>query len=717
MPELEESISIALDANRGQEISVVGGSRGVWRIEYRAGSRKLKPGGGIRIFRETHKFWLGMVKQTTDPGDEDYCAAGSDGPPVELTDVPLFYKRLYIARLVVGEPGLREGERLWFTCGTAAFPATVPPFSQRRCVFWVDVDYEGDGSYQRLPHPLVVSVVPGPAVKATVVAPSVVAPDEAFSLKVRFEDKNSNPHAPHAARASFTCEAADATLPGEYEFTDADEGWRVFEGCRLPAPGVYRIGFAAEGIPAVLSNPILCLARPAARVWWGDMHNHTEWCDGTDTVEYVYRFGRDHAFLDVCASSEHIGVEAPEWPIGAVDKPALPAAPMWAEQQKQTRRYYQPGRFVTFLGYEFTPHGGERENPANADHCVWFLDDRHELVIDEDIEALGRKLAPIEGFMAAHVGGRYTRWDYQVPPEAMPVVEIASMHEHSEWFVQQALQKGLKVGIVGMSDGHMGRPGYDLWARHGRAGLHKRTFSPQSAITAFLTPTLDREGVWEAMRSRRVYATTGARILLEFSCEGASMGEVVTAAARPSFRIAVHGTAPIDRVQVIRGDRLAHTVDYAPAVTGGEPVWDVTLEWTDPEPVAGETYYYLRVTQSDDHFAWSSPIWVSVADGIQAEEDDLPPWNEDVWPPAKKEPEEYLPRIKAHLEQRRCGDRFVELEQIGVFEETRGRYVLVRGRDAERGGRTMHLHYYLDFEDERLYVSAGWADYGPISNQ
>ena len=95
----------------------------------------------------------------------------------------------------------------------------------------------------------------------------------------------------------------------------------------------------------------------------------------------------------------------------------------------------------------------------------------------------------------------------------------------------------------------------------------------------------------------------------------------------------------------------------------------------------------------------------------------MPPWNEDVWPPEKEEPEDHLPRIKAHLKQRRGADRFVDLEQVGVFEETRGRYVLVRGRDAEREMRPMHLHYYLGFEDERLYVSAGWADYGPISNQ
>jgi hypothetical protein len=36
----------------------------------------------------------------------------------------------------------------------------------------------------------------------------------------------------------------------------------------------------------------------------------------------------------------------------------------------------------------------------------------------------------------------------------------------------------------------------------------------------------------------------------------------------------------------------------------------VSFEFIDPEPGAGESYYYLRVTQVDDQLAWSSPIWL-----------------------------------------------------------------------------------------------------------
>lgn len=721
-----ERATIALDGNAGQLIRVLPGSRGVWRLTYRAGARVIRPGGGVRVWRATHKFWLGMVKQTADPAGEDFCAAGSDGPPVEVCDVPPFYKRLAEGRVRVLAPGLQPGESLWFTCGTPGLPATVPQFAQRRVIYYLEVDYEGTGDFTRLEQPLVVVVEPGPATRLTLVAPSVIEPHEPFTLKLRAEDAESNPHARYTGTIRLQCEAPDSCVPPEVSLLPVDDGWRLIEGCSLGAEGIWRIEALAEGLPRTLSNPVRCERDPGHRVFWGDMHNHTQWCDGTDTVEYVYRFARDRAFLDVCACTEHIGDQPPDWPIELVDMPPGSSTQLWAEQARLSGAYNRLGSFVTFLGYEFTPLGGGA--PANADHCVWFLDDRHPLVLDRDIEELGRMLVGQDAFIAPHVGGRYTQWNYTMPAQVMPVVEIASMHEHSEYFAQQSLSRGLRLGIVGMSDGHMGCPGYDIWPRHGRSDLHKRAFSCQSAITAFLSPQLDRPGIWAALGQRLVYATTGARILLDFVCLNApggeaGMGQEVSLSEPPCFRVEVHGTAPLDRVQIIRGDRLAQTWELSPASTGGQPAWDALFEWTDDVPAAGEAYYYVRVTQSDNHFAWSSPIWATLSGDVATGEAGggkgpaLPPWNNDVWPPVRADDPDLLPQIRACLARERCGERFVDLEQVGVFAESRGRYVLVRCRDAEREMRPTHIHYYLGFPDERLYVSAGWADYGQMPNQ
>ena len=37
---------------------------------------------------------------------------------------------------------------------------------------------------------------------------------------------------------------------------------------------------------------------------------------------------------------------------------------------------------------------------------------------------------------------------------------------------------------------------------------------------------------------------------------------------------------------------------------------EFSFEYVDNQAAAGESYYYIRVIQSDGELAWSSPIWV-----------------------------------------------------------------------------------------------------------
>jgi hypothetical protein len=38
----------------------------------------------------------------------------------------------------------------------------------------------------------------------------------------------------------------------------------------------------------------------------------------------------------------------------------------------------------------------------------------------------------------------------------------------------------------------------------------------------------------------------------------------------------------------------------------------VDLTYVDERPVAGESYYYVRVQQANGQMAWSSPIWITL---------------------------------------------------------------------------------------------------------
>src|SRR6185503_18061001 len=96
-----------------------------------------------------------------------------------------------------------------------------------------------------------------------------------------------------------------------------------------------------------------------------------------------------------------------------------------------------------------------------------------------------------------------------------------------------ALRRGRHVGAMAASDTHHLTPG-------------------EGGITAVLAEKLDRESIFDAIRSRRNYATTGPRIVLEFTAAGAPMGSRITHSGPLEMRVRVEGTAAIDRVEIVR---------------------------------------------------------------------------------------------------------------------------------------------------------------------
>ena len=698
----------------GTDISVVAGRRGTWTLHYTVGRAPLARGARIKVYRHPQKFWLGMVKQTTDPKGEDYCIVSTTGKAkVVLEDLAAYYKTLHTCIIRVEEGYLEPGDEVFFRVGDTAGggpPAAVPTFTQGPCRFDVLVDADGVGAFVKLPESLVVTAVAERPARAMVVAPSVASADERAKVQLRIEDASANVVHDCGWQAKLSAVGAKAAVVGETTFKA--KGVAIKEvSVRYREPGVVRVRMQAgpRGRVEATGNPtIVTEGEPPYRIFWADMHNHTDWVDGTGTAEESYLFGRDVARLDICGLAEHI-TNAPPHTRGRV---------FWPQMQTLARKYSQPGRYVTFLGYEYSPRASY---PAHGDQCVFFLDDEHPLVIAPTMEQMARRLRRDQALVIPHVGGRIADFDFY-DPHTQRLVEVASMHGHFEWLGQRALAAGCKMGFVGMSDGHMGRPGYDLWARHGRLmlgagdkyGIPKRPYSVASALTAVLCKELTREAVWQAFWDRRVYATSAPRIIVSFTINGRMMGSTLKTRRLPTIEVCVHGTAPVDYVALIRGDRLLAVERF------GEH--DLTWEFVDEAPVVGEEVpYYVRVAQADGEFAWSSPIWVTYRGRRKRSAHQLPPWNEHVpLQPQSYEhygPAGHLDTLKATLRRRVNGARFYALREVGVVSGYRGRYVEFVGRDRAADGCPVHIHYYPGFEEEdRLYISRGWSDFGQWRN-
>ena len=86
-----------------------------------------------------------------------------------------------------------------------------------------------------------------------------------------------------------------------------------------------------------------------------------------------------------------------------------------------------------------------------------------------------------------------------------------------------------------------------------------------------------------------------------------SGGEGTLTGKEVSFAATLHGTAPIERVEIISADNT---------VWESEPgALDVELEGSLPAPKGTWAYYYLRLRQSDGHRAWLSPVWLDAPSG------------------------------------------------------------------------------------------------------
>jgi hypothetical protein len=187
------------------------------------------------------------------------------------------------------------------------------------------------------------------------------------------------------------------------------------------------------------------------------------------------------------------------------------------------------------------------------------------------------------------------------------------------------------------ADPHL--PGLDEWLEDGVGwGNIWRIWNERSypgGLAAFWAPELTREAIFEALQSRRVYATAQPhRILLDFRVNGTRVGEdgsrvrLDAPDAERTVSVQVAGTAPLDRVTVVRNNEPWRTVDGTDDPHADLDAYTAQREWADDDPVAGMAWdesrgtdadvYYLRVRQTaregrDPGVAWAGPIWVEPA--------------------------------------------------------------------------------------------------------
>jgi hypothetical protein len=597
------------------------GSYATIRVVYTAGAGGLHQGGGIRVAFEHGADW-GQLQYNKNRRENYATVKGPPGVTWKLSaNYNLGVCSMFEAVVADGEvsPGstvrIMLGDRSGGGPGLRAPSMSDVPGAGRLRVF---EDRRGRGNYYQMPDPPEVKVVPDQPDHLRVIARAWAQVGKPVRAVIHVDDRFNNVVGTY--RGWFAVkDAASGQLLGEVRLAGDKVGVGVVEDVKCRKEGVLRLRVEAVGGNfAATSNPILCTAEPnAAGTYFGSIHNHTLTSDGLNTMEGAAAYARDVSNLDFFALTEHS--IWPDWDFDHVLLRHVADKTSWDREAKVTRDCNRPGEFVTVLGFEWTTN-------TYGDKNIYFFDDQAPFrVFPPDPQSLYKSLANERVTIVTHTmfgvsGVRGPRWDL-VDSQFERVMEIASFHGVREYagnvypicesdaiiptflvrgnWADSVLASGLHLGFVAGPDDHSGKPG---------AGIPGILRCPADGLTGVRGPRLDRETVFHALEQRATFATTGARVLLDFTINGQGMGGTVKAGAAPrAIKATVYGEAPVAEVAVIKGNprQPAHTFTFnPPTLDPGE------LAWTDSDELGSPAFYYLRVIQVDHHLAWSSPIWV-----------------------------------------------------------------------------------------------------------
>lgn len=634
-PEPATSGTVSVTPDHG-----IAGGWGTWIVRFTVGEEPIQELGGLRV--QLPEAWHAGIRnsafrlQASAPREPNFVAASASRPGVvvqtfvelesdlaidkagrwsNLSDRAGYYS--YVTRVIIRHGRLEPGDRLSVVYGETAggsrgFRAGINRAGPLPIL--VAVDHDGSGRHRLHRDRPTLTLHAGSPADLFAVTPSDVVAGEPFALRLALIDEHANPAPAPAPGARLSLEVVEGAVdvpssvvvPGGRAWVEAE--------CVATSPGVLRIRVTEPRLRLdVVSNPArVHSAPPPTRTYWGDLHSHTEISnDGVGSGADAYDYARHVAALDFYARTDHNAFfEAG----GTAD---FDAYTRLADERND------PGRFATI-------HCAEVSFGAPYGHHNVYFRAEPMMVADEysaTLPELWKSLAGAEALTIPHHTMKMPSpidWTDGDDPSLRRNFEIFSAHGLSEAFdpyhplavdqslftnaslsqragmsAQRAWEEGRRLSTIASSDDHRAQPGL-----------------PHQGVVAVRATGLTRAEVFDALHARRTYATTGARIVLDFSAGGVEMGGMGRAAGgRPvPIRVGAVGTDLIDLVEVLRH------IDGQPgfAVIAELAPLERQVDWAfddDREAGAGAAIYYVRLRQRGRvrgllAMAWSSPVWI-----------------------------------------------------------------------------------------------------------
>ena len=354
--------------------------------------------------------------------------------------------------------------------------------------------------------------------------------------------------------------------------------------------------------------------------YFGQLHSHTQYSDGagtlTDALRYVENLPASAnvqfvAFTDhsnYFDSSSSPNVEAALYDASLVKD--SDASHSWKTYKDTIAKFNEDnaGSMVAIGGFEMTWSGGPGHiNTFNTPGIV----SRNNKTLNNKTDDAGMKayyalLSQAEGATSIsqfnHPGttfGNFKDFNYWDPviDSRMYMVEVGNgegaigaggYYPSYEQYIM-ALDKGWHLAPTNNQDNHKGKWG-----------------NANDARDVILTDDFSEQGIYEAIRALRMYATEDKNLELTYTVNGLMMGSSITEIPdKLNVEVTVNdpdASDSIAKVEVVANSgKVAYTWDNAAQLRSGK--LSATL---DPS----YSYYFIRVTQKDGDLAVTSPVWV-----------------------------------------------------------------------------------------------------------
>jgi hypothetical protein len=519
----------------------------------------------------------------------------------------------------IGRGYLRKGDTLTVRLGDRRQGSPglrLQTNCEERLELKTSIDAFATYEFTELPQQPGFALVPGPATHWKAIWPSLAIVGEPFRLALVAEDMWGNPTGEADGVLTLVPSRPLRNLP-ERVVIERGEGPRVIESLIADAAGDLDLRVMANGEEIARANPLRLVTAPPLRRYWGDLHGQSGETIGMGTVENYFHYARDLAFIDI------VGHQGNDFQITDA---------FWAKLNRLTAELEVPGRFLCLPGYEWSGNTG-----MGGDRNIFFRREgrpirrsSHILVEDETSTAavytadeLFRALEGEDAVVIAHVGGRYADLSSAHDGKLERAVEVHSTWGTFEWLLHDAFEQGYRVGVVCHSDDHKGRPGAT------RPGAS--SFGAIGGLTCYFMPELTRDALFEALRRRCHYGTTGTRMFIdlesafaepvtaftddpqlggaeELPVRTAHMGDIIRPGAVPMrLHAEVIGTAPIERVDVLYGIRVAHSVRPFAAADLGRRV-RVLWQGAEYRGRGRETLWQGTLTLGGNRFTRHAPV-------------------------------------------------------------------------------------------------------------